>query len=109
MIRPFVAAALLSTLLLALPPGAQARIGHTRLAPLPTILPPPASNRPMRWATVSPGERAHPSASAFAHHRAVAGLAAVVAPRAVARTRGLRHDRPPAPARDRGRRERGRP
>ena len=44
----------------------------------------------MRWASVSPGERAHLSASAFAHGRAVVGLAAGVAPRAFARARGLR-------------------
>ncbi len=95
MTRPLAAAALLVTLLgpvigLATAQPALARVGHSRLVPLPTVLPPPASHRPMRWASVPPAARTHLTAASFARGRAVVGLAAGVDARAFARSLDLR-------------------
>jgi serine protease len=92
MIRPLAAAALLGALagLVAVQPAAAGSLGHSRLVPLPTVLPPPASGRPMRWASVPPVARTHLTAASFAGGRAVVGLAGGVAGRAFAGSLGLR-------------------
>jgi subtilisin len=92
MTRPATAAVLLGTFvsLLTAQPAAAASAGHSRLTPLPTVLPPPVSETPMRWARVAPTARAHVAATSYTRGRAVIGLARGVDPRRFARTFRLR-------------------
>jgi len=96
MIRPLATAALLGTLLgpviglVNAQPALARSLGHSQLVPLPTVLPPPVSHRPMRWANVPAAARTHLTAASFARGRAVVGLAAGVDARAFARSLGLR-------------------
>ena len=91
MSRALTAVALLGILLgLVLTEPAAAHVGHSRLVPMPTVLPPPPSHQPMRWASVPPAKRTHLTAASFVRGRAVVGIAAAVDPRAFARSHGLR-------------------
>jgi subtilisin family serine protease len=64
--------------LAAAPPG-RAEGGHSRLAPLPSVSPPPVPQLPMRWSRSAPPGRV----PGFAAGRAVVGLAAGVDPRSL--------------------------
>ncbi len=89
---PFAATALLATVagLVAVQPAAANAVGHSQPVPLPTVMPPSASQKPMHWARVPPSARADLTPGSFARGRAIVGLAGGVGGRAFARSLGLR-------------------
>jgi subtilisin family serine protease len=68
---------------------ATAGAGHSRLTPLPTVLPPPTPETSMRWTRLGPAARTR-TARAYARGSAVVGLARGVDARRFARILGLR-------------------
>lgn len=73
--------------LLAAPSAFGARLAHSALVPLPSVLPPTPLRTPMHWTRQAPGST--PTAS-YANGRAVIGVAAGVDGPSLARSLGLR-------------------